>query len=169
MSDGIGTGFGRPGRYDSATPPHKGIIMTTTSRIVASIAAAAMLVAVRPTSVTAAPQTACAVISLAAVRAIVGAPVNVYEPGSHAPTVRGDHTISTCSYTMPSSARSVSFSLIWAPASELRAEYDAVLKRGGWLPRIKGDVLAMAFVMTGRSFDKPAAGKVLDAVVKSLH
>jgi hypothetical protein len=144
--------------------------MRSASGIFAAVAAAALLFAGRPSPVSAAPQSACSLITLADARAIIGSPVVVFEPASSGPTVRGDTTISTCTYTVPNvRARAGTFSLIWAPPAKLSANYSQHQKLRGWQPRIKGNVLILASVTNGTTVDPAASTKLLDAVAKKVH
>ena len=143
------------------------------SRVVGILVAAAMLVATRSSSVSAAPQAACSVLTLAEVRSIIGPTVVVFAPSSSGPTVRGDHTISSCVFMPPGSANtwkgagSGFYTLMWGPAATLSTGYSAYVQRH-WLARIKGDVLVTATVSNGKTVDPAASGKLLDAVLKKL-
>ncbi len=143
------------------------------SRVIGILVAAAMLVATRSTSVSAAPQAACSLLTLAEVRAIVGPSVVIFQPSSAGPTVHGANTISNCVYMPPGSAKdwkgagSGFYALMWGPAASLTAGYNAYVQRH-WLARIKGDVLVTATVSNGKKLDPAASGKLLDAVLKKL-
>jgi hypothetical protein len=146
------------------------MIRNTSGAVVAFAAVAAAFTAVRPTSVSAAPQAACSLLSVETVRAIVGSPVVVFEPGSSAPTVRGDTTFSTCTYTVPKRlAGSATFTLMWGPAATLAATYSFYTKRHQEQSRMKGDLLVLASVRNGKEIDTAASGKLLEAVVKDVR
>ena len=147
--------------------------MHQNSRVIGILVAAAMLVATRSTSVSAAPQAACSLLTLAEVRAIVGPTVEIYEPSSAGPTVHGVNTVSNCVY-MPhgtadtwKGAGSGFYSLMWGPAASLTTGYNIYMQRH-WLARIKGDVLVTATVSNGKKLDAAASSKLLDAVLKKL-
>ena len=152
---------------------NEGIIMQRTSRILGIFIAAAMLVATHSSPVNAAPQAACSVLTLAEVRSIIGPTVVVFQPSSAGPTVRGDQTISNCVFLPPGSAEtwkgagSGFYTLIWGPAATLAAGHTAYEQRH-WLSRIKGDVLVTATVSNGKTLDRVASAKLLDAVLKKL-
>jgi hypothetical protein len=132
--------------------------------------AAAILVAAYPMPVSAAPQAACSVLGIAAVRAIVGSPVVVFEPGSSAPTVRGDTTFSTCTYTVPKgNAGSATFTLMWGPTATLAQTYTFYTKRHLEEAQIKGDHLVLASVRNGKDLNAPASRKLLGAVVQGVQ
>ncbi len=141
--------------------------MPKRSHVLKLVVAAGMLVGAQPVS--AAPQSACAVLSVSAVRAIVGAPVNVFQPGSHDATRSGKITISTCTYAAPAAhGRGATFSLMWGSAATLATTYDFYVKRNQEQPRMKGDALILASVRDGAAIDLPASRKLLEAVVKNV-
>ena len=143
------------------------------SRVIGILVAAAMLVATRSSSVSAAPQAACSLLTLAEVRSIIGPTVVVFQPSSSGPTVRGVNTLSSCVYMPPGTANTWNgagsgfYSLMWGPAASLTAGYNVYVQRH-WLARIKGDVLVTATVSNGKKVDPAASGKLLDAVLKKL-
>ncbi len=143
------------------------------SRFIGIFVAAAMLVATRSSSVSASPQAACSLLTLAEVRSIIGPTVVVFQPSSAGPTVRGNHTDSSCVYMPPGSpkdwksAGSGSVFLMWGPSATLSAGYNAYAQRH-MAARIKGDVLVTATVSNGKKLDPTASGKLLDAVLKKL-
>jgi hypothetical protein len=143
------------------------------SRVIGILVAAAMLVATRSSAVSASPQSACSLLTLAEVRSIIGPTVVVFQPSSSGPTVRGANTLSSCVYMPPGSANtwkgagSGFFSLMWGPPASLTTGYNAYVQRH-WLTRIKGDVLVSATVSNGKKVDPTASSKLLDAVLKRL-
>lgn len=143
--------------------------MRNTPLSVASLAFVAMLVAGSVEPANATPQTACAIVTVADVRAIVAAPVDVFESGSSAPIAKGNQTISTCTYASSKTKRGATFSLLWAPIAERNATYTYYVKRNQERARIKGDVLIVASVRIGRAIDVPASTKLLDAVLKNVR
>lgn len=132
-----------------------------------------MLIGARPVMVSAAPQAACSVLTLAEVREIIGPTVVVFEPSSQGPTVRGDHTSSNCVYMPPGSADtwkgagSGFFYLMWGPPVTLSTGYEAYMKRH-WIAQIKGNVLATASVSSGKAVSPTLSKRLLDAVLKKL-
>ena len=143
------------------------------SRAIGILLAAAMVVAARSNPVSASPQAACSILTLAEVRSIIGPTVVVFAPSSSGPTVHGVNTQSTCVYMPPGSANTWNgagsgfYSLMWGPAASLTAGYNAYVQRH-WLARIKGDVLVTATVSNGKKLDPAASSKLLDAVLKKL-
>ena len=125
-------------------------------------------------SASASPQAACSLLSGAEVRAIVGSPVAVFEPSSEAPTVRGNHTDSSCVYMPPGKtidwkkgAGSGSIFLMWGTPATLTTGYNIYLTRH-WIAQIKGNVLATATVSNGSAVDRTASRRLLDAVLTRL-
>ncbi len=143
------------------------------SRAIGILAAAAMLVATHSSAVSAAPQAACSLMTLAEVRAIIGPTVVVFQPSSAGPTVHGANTISNCVFMPPGTANtwkgagSGFYTLMWGPPASLTAGYNEYVKRH-WLSRIKGDVLVTATVSNGKKIDPAASSKLLDAVLRKL-
>jgi hypothetical protein len=137
---------------------------------VVGLVAAGMLIGAEPVSVGAAPQSACALLSVAAVRAIVRAPVDVFQPGSHGPTASGKMSISTCTFAAPAAhGRGATFSLMWGSAATLATTNDYYIKRHQEQPSLKGDVLILASVRNGAALDLPASRALLDAVAKNVR
>lgn len=146
------------------------MLMHMRARVIAVLAATGMLAGAWPISASAAPQTACTLLSIAAVRAIVAAPVDIFAPGSHEPTTRANITTSTCTYAAPAAhGRGATFSLMWGPAATLASTYAYYMKRHQEQPRIKGDVLVLASVRNGAVLDAAASSTLLDAVVKNVR
>lgn len=141
------------------------------SQLLRGSIAAVILVCMATASASAAPRAACSVLSLADVRVIVGAPVGIYKPGSFAPTVRGQNTISNCTYTVQNAnGRGARLTLMWgAKLAQTQQFYD---KRHKELASIKGDVLVLASVtnatQAGITFDQPASKKLLEAALHKL-
>jgi hypothetical protein len=143
--------------------------MPKRSHVLGFVAATGMLIGAPPVSAGAAPQSACALVSVSAVRAIVGAPVDVFAPGSHDPASNGKITTSTCTFASPAAhGRAATFSLMWGSAATLASTNDFYVKRHQEQPRIKGDVLILASVRDGAAIDLPASRKLLDAVAKNV-
>jgi hypothetical protein len=123
-------------------------------------------------SASSAQRPACSVLTLAEVRAIVSGPVTIFEPGSSAPTVRGDTTFSTCTYTIPKgTGRSATVTLMWAPKAKLASTKEFYEKRGE-IPSLKGDMLVLTTVVQvskdGMTPDRPVNKKLLAAVLQKL-
>ncbi len=123
------------------------------------------------------PRTACDLLPLEDVRALVGAPVSIFAPELSTPAVRGDLTVSTCTYLLKDAAghvmkgRGAKFSLMWAPQAKLQEASDYYAKRHAEAPGIKGDVLVLAWVgdaSAGPAGDWPASQKLLAAVQHKL-
>jgi hypothetical protein len=123
------------------------------------------------------PRTACDLMSLEEIRGLVGAPVSIFAPELSTPAVRGDLTVSTCTYVTKDAAghlvkgRSAKFSLMWAPQAKLQEASDFYVKRHTEAPGIKGDVMALAWVgdaSAGPAGDWPASQKLLAAVLQKL-
>lgn len=128
-------------------------------------------------STVASPRTACDLLPLDEVRSVVGAPVSIFDPELSAPAVRGDLTISTCTYVVkdadgrPLNGRAAKFSLMWAPQAKLQETNDFYLKRHAEAPGIKGDVLVLAWVgdrSSGKAGDWASSQKLLAAVLRKL-
>ena len=143
-----------------------------TSRLLIISLAAAGLAVLAPAIASASPRSACSVLSLAEVRAIVGAPVTIYRPGSPEPTVQGNATYSTCTYALNKPGKAARVMLMWGPSASLNSLYKFYVKRHKELPQIKGDALVLASVTdTGHhslDYDMPASQKLLDAAVRKL-
>jgi hypothetical protein len=125
-----------------------------------------------PTAANAAPRPACSVLLLAEVRAIVAAPVTVYQPGSPSPTVQGDSTYSTCTYTINAPGKAARVSLMWGPSATLAKMYKFYVQRNKELPQIKGGALILASVTDSShhslAYDMPASKKLLAAAAAKL-
>jgi hypothetical protein len=145
--------------------------MKTSQILIASLAAAAFATTA-PAIAGASPRSACSVLSVAEVRAIVGAPVTIYRPGSPEPTVQGDSTYSTCTYTLSMPGKAARVMIMWGPSSSLSSMYKFYVKRHKELPQIKGDALVLASVTDsshhGLAYDMPASQKLLDAAIRKL-
>jgi hypothetical protein len=143
------------------------------SRITGILVAVAMLVAMPSSWVSASPQAACSLLTLAEVHGLIGPNVVVFQPSSAGPTIRGDHTVSNCVYMPPGSpkdwkgAESGFFTLMWGPPATLNSGLSSYAQRH-WIARIKGGVLATAVVSKGTQLDRTASSKLLDAVLKKL-
>jgi hypothetical protein len=122
--------------------------------------------------VNAAPRPACSILTLAAVRAIVAAPVTVYLPGSPGPTVQGTSTTSTCTYTINRPGKAARVSLMWGPSAALAKMYKFYVQRNKELPQIKGGALVLASVTDtshhSMEYDTPASKKLLAAAIAKL-
>ena len=120
----------------------------------------------------AAPRAACSVLSLADVRAIVAAPVTVYQASSPGPTAQGDSTYSTCTYTLNRPGRSARVSVMWGPSAALAKFYKFYVQRNKELPQIKGGALVLASVTDSSNhtlaYDTPASKKLLAAAIAKL-
>jgi len=145
--------------------------MKITRLLLVSLAAAAFAV-MAPAFASASPRPACSVLSLADVRAIVGAPVTVFRPGTSAPSVLGDSTYSTCTYSLNAPGKAARVMLMWGSSASLAAMYKFYVKRHKELPQIKGDALILASVTDtshhSLAYDMPASQKLLDAAVRKL-
>ena len=134
---------------------------------------AAILFLCTGASASAALRTACSVLTLTEVRAIVGDQVVVFAAGSADPTTTDEMTVSNCTYTLPNfSGRSARVNLLWGPSSKLAETHKFYLERNKELPSIKGEVLVLASV-TGLkngaiTFDLAASRELLVAVLKKL-
>ena len=143
------------------------------TRIFGIAVAAATLVAAHSSSVSAAPQAACSLMTLAEVRAIIGPTVVIFQPSSVGPTVHGANTMSNCVFLPPGSADtwkgagSGFYTLTWGPAASLTTGLKVYAQRH-WLARIKGDVLVTATVSNGKKVDAAASNKLLEAVLRKL-
>lgn len=148
----------------------------TSSRLFALLLTAPMLLA--PIGAPAAgPRTACDLVSLDEIRDLVGSPVSKFSPGSSAPAVRGELTVSSCTYVAvdaaghPVNGRGAKFSLMWAPKAKLEETSEFYAKRHAEASGIKGDVLVLAWVGSpaeGKAGDWPASQKLLAALFKKL-
>ena len=139
--------------------------------------AAAVMLALSSGFAVAGPRNACDVLPLEEIRGLVGAPVSIYAPELSTPSVRGDVTISTCTYVTKDAAghlvkgRSAKFSLMWAPQAKLQEASDVYVKRHTEAPGIKGDVMVLAWVgdpSAGPAGDWAASQKLLAAVLQKL-
>ena len=139
-------------------------------RIVISSLAGAALACMAPAIANAAPRYACSLLTLAAVRAIAAAPVTVYHPGSTHPTVQGDSTYSTCTYTVNAMGKGARVMMLWGPSAKLNEMYKFYVKRNKEMPQIKGDVLILGSVTNtsggGVAYDLPASKRLLAAAVQ---
>jgi len=142
------------------------------SGLMVSALAVAIAGYMTPTAANAAPRAACSVLSLAEVRAIVGAPVTVFQSGSPGPTVQGDSTYSTCTYTINAPGKAARVSLMWGPSATLAKMYTFYVKRNKELPQIKGGALVLASVTDtshhSMEYDTPASKKLLAAAIAKL-
>ena len=145
-------------------------------RFMASLVAAGTL-ALSSVSAAVGPRNACDLLPLEEIRGVVGAPVSIYAPELSTPAVRGDVTISTCTYVTKDAAghlmkgRSAKFSLMWAPQAKLQEASDVYVKRHTEAPGIKGDVMVLAWVgdaSAGAAGDWAASQKLLAAVLRKL-
>jgi len=143
-----------------------------TSRFLVSSLAAAILACFAPASANAAPRDACSVLTVAEVRAIVAAPVTVFQPGSSKPTVQGESTYSTCTYTLNRPGKAARVSLMWGPSADLAKMYKFYVQRNKELPQIKGGALVLASVTDtshhSMEYDTPASKKLLAATIAKL-
>jgi hypothetical protein len=134
--------------------------------------AVAGLACIAPTQANASPRSACSVLTVAEVRAIVGAPVTIFRPQSPEPTVQGNSTYSTCTYSINKPGKAARVMLLWGPSATLDSLYKFYVKRHKELPQIKGDALILASVTDSGNdrfvFDLPASQKLLDAAVRKL-
>jgi hypothetical protein len=139
-------------------------------RIVISSLAGAVLACMVPAIADAAPRYACSILTLTTVRAIVAAPVTVYHPGSTQPTVQGDLTSSTCTYTINAMGKGARVMMLWGPSATLIKMYQFYVKRNREMPQIKGDVLILGSVTNtsgdGVTYDLPASKRLLAAAVQ---
>ncbi len=149
--------------------------MSSSSLAASSVAVLVLLLS--SGSTLAAPRAACDLLPLDDVRALVGAPVSIFAPELSTPAVRGDLTVSTCTYLVKDAAghlvkgRGAKFSLMWAPRAKLQEASDYYVKRHAEAPGIKGDVLALAWVgdaSAGIAGDWDASQKLLAAVLGKL-
>ncbi len=151
----------------------KGVAMKISSILFGSLAAA-VLVAGAGAPANAGASNACAMLSLAEVRSLVGAPVSVFQAGSSAPSTRGDTTFTTCTYTMMANGhvaagRSATFSLMWAPAAKLAQTSRFYATDPHKRPTaIKGGLIVLSWVGNGAVGDWPADQKLLAAVLQRL-
>jgi hypothetical protein len=150
---------------------------TSSSCIVVLVFALATIVATRGHAA-AGPRSACEVVPLSEVRALVGAPVSVFSPRLSALAQRGDTTLSTCMYAVLDAAgrpakasRTAKLSLMWAPKATLAKTNDFYTKRHVEASGVKGDVLALALVGNtsgGPVGDWSASQKLLAAALQKL-
>ncbi|MCK9686820.1 hypothetical protein [Scleromatobacter humisilvae] len=149
--------------------------MSSSGLSASSVAVLVLLLSSGPTI--AAPRTACDLLTLDDVRALVGAPVSIFAPELSTPAVRGDLTVSTCTYVLKDAAghlakgRGAKFSLMWAPQAKLQEASDFYVKRHAEAPGIKGDVLVLAWVgdaSAGIAGDWDASQRLLAAVLRKL-
>jgi hypothetical protein len=143
------------------------------TNVLAGAIGAVILACACPTFVDAAPRAACSVLALSEVRAIAGAAVAVYDPGSSAPTQQGRMTFSSCTYTLPGlNGPGARLMLMWGSSADLAATNAFYVKRHKETGRIKGDAFILASVTNtkngGISFDRPASSKLLEAAVPKL-
>ncbi|HEY5094085.1 MAG TPA: hypothetical protein VII69_03100 [Candidatus Eremiobacteraceae bacterium] len=142
------------------------------SRLFLSALAIAIVGYAIPAPANAAPRPACSVLPLADVRAIVAAPVTVYQPGSSNPTVQGDSTYSTCTYSLNKPGMGARVSLMWGPSATLAKMYKFYVQRNKELPQIKGGALVLASVTDtshhSMEYDTPASKKLLAAAIAKL-
>jgi hypothetical protein len=145
--------------------------MKITRLLIISFVAAGFAV-LAPAIASASPRSACSVLSLAEVRAIVGAPVTIYRPGTSEPTMQGNSTYSTCTYSLNVPGKAGRVMLMWGPSAEVNRMYNFYVKRHKELPQIKGGALILASVTDtgGHSmvYDMPASQRLLDAAVRKL-
>jgi hypothetical protein len=144
-----------------------------TSQLLLSTLAVAVVASIAAAPAAAAPRAACSVLTLAQVRAIVAAPVEVYQPGSSVPTTQGTSTFSTCTYVVPNTmGRAGRLSLLWGPTATLTTTYNFYVKRGKELARMDGDMLVLASVTItthgGTAYDQPASSKLMKAALAKL-
>ncbi len=146
------------------------------SSFVGSLVAVCLIVAAAGRA-TASPRSACDVLSLAEVRTLVGAPMQIFEAGSTPPTPRGDSTASTCTYVVtdagghPANGPGAKFTLLWGPQAKLAQTSDYYIKRHIEASGMKGDVLVVAWIgspANGKAGDWPASQKLLAAVLQKL-
>ena len=125
----------------------------------------------------ASPRAACDVLTLAEIRSLVGAQVEVFAAGSSAPITRGDSTVSTCTYVMtdaaghPAKGLSAKFTLMWAPKDKLTQSNDFYAKRHIEATGMKDDILVVAWIGSpadGATGDWSASQKLLAAVLAKL-
>lgn len=142
------------------------------SRLLFGAVAVAIVGFMVPAPANAAPRAACSVLSLAAVQAIVGAPVTVYQASSPGPTVQGDSTYSTCTYTLNKPGKAARVSVMWGPSAALSKLYRFYAQRNKELPQIKGGALVLASVTDtshhSMEYDTPASKKLLAAAIAKL-
>ncbi|HEY5094084.1 MAG TPA: hypothetical protein VII69_03095 [Candidatus Eremiobacteraceae bacterium] len=145
--------------------------MKTSHVLVAAIAAAA-LACLAPAAANAAPRAACGLFSLAEIRAVLAEPVVSMIAGTPAPTVRGDATLSTCTYALPKTFKDgSSFTLMWAPAAELAQTAKFYAQRKA-TTQMKNNVLVLATVTKTSGgtavIDQVASKKLLAAILAKL-
>jgi hypothetical protein len=144
----------------------------TSSPIIGALAAAMLLSALPSNAATAKPST-CALLPLADVRAITGNQVQVYQPGSSAPTVSGNSTFSTCTYVVPNTkGRAATVTLMWAPSAKLKQTSDFYVERQKEATEIKGDVFIVASVTDSSTgtmvYDHASSEKLLALAASKL-
>ena len=143
--------------------------MKSSRLLMVSLVAAAIAV-IAPAIASASPRSACSVLSLAEVRAIVGAPVTIYRLVSPEPTVRGDSTYSTCTYTLNMPGKAARIMLMWGPSAKIASMHNFYVKRNKELSKIKGDAILLASVTDSGHhsliYDMPASQKLLDAAIR---
>lgn len=149
--------------------------MPSSRSMTAPVAAALLLLS--GASALAGPRTACDLLPLDEIRALVGAPVSIFAPELSTPAVRGDLTAASCTYVLkdaaghPAKGRGAKFSLMWAPQAKLQEARDFYVKRHAEAPGIKGDVLVLAWVgdaSAGPAGDWAESQKLLAAVLGKL-
>ena len=142
------------------------------SPLVVGTLAVAVISCLASAPVNAAPRPACSVLSLAAVQAIVAAPVTVYQGASPGPTAQGKSTYSTCTYTLNKPGKAARVSLMWGPSADLAKMYKFYVQRNKELPQIKGGALVLASVTDtshhSMEYDNPASKKLLAATIAKL-